>query len=186
MLSPRIWTIVAMILAAAATRLVPHPPNMTAVFAMALFGGACFHRRWLALFVPLAAMLLSDIVLSLTIYAEYGFSWAPVTYVCMALTVALGMLLRDRVNVGRVTLAAIVAGVMFFLISNFSVWLGGKTYPQNLGGLVLCYVAGLPFALNTIAGNLLYSGILFGGLEGLQRFWPSLRESKALVAATGQ
>jgi hypothetical protein len=172
-----------MILAAAATRLIPHPPNMTAVGAMALFGGAYFHRRWQALLVPLAAMFLSDVVLSLTIYREYGFSWAPVTYICTALTVALGLTLRNRVTAGRVVGAAVVAGAMFFLISNFSVWLGSTRYPQNLGGLMLCYLAGLPFALNTLAGNLFYCGILFGGLEVMQRSWPALRESPALAAS---
>jgi hypothetical protein len=183
MYNPRLWTIVVMILAAGATRLIPHPPNMAAVGAMALFGGAYFQRRWQALLVPLAAMLLSDIALSLTIYREYGFSWAPVTYVCMALTVALGMLLRDRVTMGRVVGAAVIASVMFFLISNFSVWLGNARYSQDFAGLMLCYVAGLPFAVNTLAGNLFYSGLLFGGMEAMQRSWPALRESPALASA---
>ncbi len=180
MINARLWTIVAMILAAAATRLIPHPPNATAVFAMALFGGAYLERRWLALLVPLAAMLLSDIALSLTIYAQYGFVWAPATYVCLAMTVGMGTLLRDRVSVGRVSLAAILAGVLFFLISNFAEWLGSARYPQNASGLMLCYLAGLPFALNTVAGNLLYCGVLFGGLKAAQHSWPSLREPQTV------
>ncbi len=183
MLNARIWTIVAMILAAAATRLIPHPPNMTAVFAIALFGGAYLERRWLALLVPLAAMLLSDLALSLTVYSAYGFVWSPATYVCLVLTVGLGTLIRARVSVGRVTLAAVFAGAMFFLVSNFSVWLGSTRYPQNLSGLLLCYLAGLPFALNTVAGNLLYCGVLFGGLKLFQHSWPSLREPHTARAA---
>jgi len=164
--SPRLWTLAAMILAAAATRLIPHPPNMTAIGAMALFGGAYFSRRWLAVLVPLAAMLLSDIALS---------SIEPMTYVCFLLTVALGMLLRDRVSVGPVTIAAVAASVMFFLLSNGWVWLGGTMYPHNSAGLIECYVAGLPFAQNMLVGNLFYCGVLFGGMEACQCAWPALR-----------
>ena len=165
--SPRFWTLVAMILAAAATRLIPHPPNMTAIGAVALFGGAYFSRRWLAVLVPLAAMLLSDIAL---------WSIEPMTYVCFLLTVGLGILLRDRISFGGVTIAAVAASVMFFLLSNGWVWFGSKMYPQNVAGLIECYVAGLPFAQNMLVGNLFYCGVLFGGMEACQRVWPALRQ----------
>jgi len=173
--SPRLWTLVAMILAAAATRLLPHPPNMTAIGAVALFGGAYFNRRWQAVLVPLAAMLVSDVALSYTLYAGGGLSIEPMTYFCFLLTVGLGLLLRDRVTVGRVTVAAVLASVMFFLMSNGWVWLGSQTYPQNAAGLIECYLAGLPFAQNTLAGNLFYAGLLFGWMEACQRVWPTLR-----------
>lgn len=185
MLNPRLVAILAMILAAAATRLLPHPQNLTAIGAMALFGGAYFQRRWLAVVVTLAAMLLSDVALSLTIYSQYGFSWSPVTYAFMALTVGLGSLLRDRISVGRVAGAAILTGVLFFFVSNFFVWLGGTMYPRDLAGLRACYIAGLPYAINTLAGNLIYSAVLFGGMEALQRSWPALRRRPALTAPAG-
>jgi len=181
-LNARFWTIVAMILAAAATRLIPHPPNMTAVFAMALFGGACLTNRWLAVLVPLATMLISDVALSLTIYAQYGFTWSPATYLCLVLTAGMGQWLRDRQTVGRVATAAVAAGVMFFFVSNFVEWLGSTRYPQTPSGLLLCYVAGLPFALNSLAGNLFYSGLLFGGFKAFQHAWPSLRQPQAASA----
>ena len=174
--SPRFWTLVAMILAAAATRLIPHPPNMTAIGAVALFGGAYFSRRWLAVLVPLAAMLLSDIALSYTLYAGRGLSIEPMTYICFLLTVGLGMLLRDRISFGSVTIAAVAASVMFFLLSNGWVWLGGSMYPHNAMGLIESYIAGLPFAQNMLVGNLFYCGVLFGGMEACQRVWPVLRQ----------
>jgi hypothetical protein len=177
------YVLVAMIVAAAATRLLPHPPNLTAIGAVALFGGAYFSRRWQALLVPLAAMLLSDVVLTFTLYSGGGLSWEPVTYVCFTLTVGLGLLLHGKVGIGRVALAAIAASVMFFLVSNFAVWMGGKMYSLDAAGLVACYVAALPFAQNMLLGNLLYCGVLFGGMEALQRFWPAVREPR-LVAVT--
>jgi hypothetical protein len=157
--------LLALVLLAAATRLLPHPPNFTAVGAVALFGGAYFARRWLALVVPLAAMAASDLVLT---------SPEPTSYLCFAMTVLLGLLLKERVTVGRTTAAAIAASVLFFAVSNFSVWWGSKSYPQNAAGLLECYAAAMPFAVNMLVGNLFYCGVLFGTMEVVQRRWPSL------------
>ena len=59
----RLIVLLSAIVAAAALRLVPHPPNFTPIGAMALFSGAYLGRRWLAFAAPLGAMLLSDLVL---------------------------------------------------------------------------------------------------------------------------
>nr|AXL06675.1 hypothetical protein [uncultured bacterium] len=184
--NPRFWTLVAMILAAAATRLIPHPPNLTAVGAVALFGGAYFSRRWLAVLIPLAAMLLSDLALPYTLYAGSGLSITPMTYICFLLTVGLGMLLRERVSFGSVTIGAVAASVMFFLLSNGWVWFGGSMYPHNAAGLIECYLAGLPFAQNMLVGNLFYCGVLFGGMEACQRTWPALQQRKLATAPVVQ
>ena len=165
MLNPRFLTVLAMIAAAAATRLIPHPPNMTALGATALFGAAYLNRRWMAFVIPLSAMAASDLILT---------SPEPMTYVLFALTAALGLLLRGRVTVTRVTLVAIAASAMFYLVSNFWVWLGSTTYPQNATGLIACLIAGLPFAQNMLVGNLFYCGLLFGGMEAAQRIWPAI------------
>src|SRR5262249_22778167 len=44
-------------------RVTPHAPNFTPVAASALFAGAVLRSRTLALAVPLAAMVVSDLVL---------------------------------------------------------------------------------------------------------------------------
>src|SRR5262245_55356575 len=71
MLNPRVGTLALMVLAAAATRLLPHPPNLTAMTALALFGGSYFSDRRLAFGVPLLALLLSDLTLGL--YWNWSF-----------------------------------------------------------------------------------------------------------------
>lgn len=174
-LEPRFWVLTSFILAAALSRIVPHPPNFTAIGAIALFGGAYFSSRWWAAVVPLAAMLLSDWILSGASLTGKGFVYAPMTYFCFLLTVGLGNFLRRRVTVARATLLALAAAVLFFLLSNFSVWLSGKLYSPDLEGLLACYVAAIPFAKNMLAANLFYSGVLFGGFELAQLRWPSLR-----------
>ena len=181
MFHPRAWALVAMIAAAAFTRLIPHPPNFTAIGAIALFGGAFFSRGWLAFLGPLAAMAISDLALGFLLYG--GLSYAPITYVCFALTVIIGMALRNRATAWNVGGAAVLATVVFFLLSNFHVWLGGRMYPQTLAGLLACYAAAIPFARNMLLGNLFYCGVLFGGWALLTSRWPVLGEVRAARAA---
>src|SRR3954452_14921101 len=79
----RLATLLCAIVAAAALRLVPHPPNFTPIGAMALFSGAYLGRRGLAFVAPLAALALSDAVLGF--YSGMAFQ-----YVAVALVVLLG------------------------------------------------------------------------------------------------
>jgi hypothetical protein len=165
MLKPSLWTIALLVIGAAATRLAPHWWNLTAVGAVCLFGGAYFQKKWLAFLVPLAALAVSDVFLQIFVYPQFGPNYFK--YVCFALTVPLGFLLRGRTRLVPVGMAAVAASVLFFLLSNFAVWYAGhgNLYPLTPAGLLACYVAAIPFSLNMLYGNLLFSGLLFGGFE---------------------
>jgi|SRR3954453_24147419 hypothetical protein len=164
----RLITLVSAILAAAALRLVPHPPNFTAIGAMALFGGAYLGRRAIAFAAPLTAMLLSDLVLGF-----YPGFW--VQYLAVALVVAVGCLALPRISVLRVATAAIASSLTFFVVTNLGVWAMSGMYPLTPSGLAACYVAAIPFFQNTLAGDLFYSGVLFGGFALIERAVPALR-----------
>jgi len=173
----RLLAILAAILTAGALRLIPHPPNFTPIGAMALFSGAYLGRRGLMAFAaPLGAMLLSDAVIGF-----HSYMWA--TYSSVALIVLIGWTVQARISPLRVGAAAIASSVLFYLLTNFSVWLGSSVYPQTLAGLTACYVAAIPFFQNTIAGDLFYSGLLFGGFALLERAVPALRPRGATQAA---
>ena len=177
MLPARVAVLVTMIFAAAATRILPHPWNFTAVGALCLFGGAYFQRRWAAILVPIVALALSDVFLAGFVYGFGSLRHVWMSYVLFVLTVCLGMLLRSRVTFARVTVTALVASGMFFLVSNFHAWLVGHGgYPLTPAGLLACYIAALPFAQNMLLANLFYSGVLFGGYELLSLQWPALRQ----------
>jgi hypothetical protein len=168
-LNLRFKVLAGMILVAALSRLLPHPPNFTPIAALALFGGAQFANPRAAFLVPLVAMLLSDLILGFT-------NLTPVIYGCFALTVCLGFWVRRRRDVGRIAVAALAGSLLFFVITNFAVWAASGLYPRTLAGLVECYIAALPFFRNTLAGDLFYSAILFGGLKLAERQLPRLRE----------
>ncbi len=154
--------VAGVILAAAASRLIPHPPNVTPIAAMALFGGAHLADRRLAFLIPLAAMFLSDLVIGL-----HGL--LPVVYASVALVVCIGFWLRARTSALRVATAALAGSVAFFVITNFGVWASGSMYPKTLEGLVAAYVAAIPFFRNTLIGDAVYVALLFGGFALLQR-----------------
>ena len=78
----------------------------------------------------------------------------------------MGTFLLKKVSVGRIIAGSLGASVLFFLLTNFAVWAGNTvTYPMTLGGLLLCYEAALPFFTNTVAGDLVYCGVMFGAYE---------------------
>ena len=174
--STRLVAILAAILGAAALRLVPHPPNFAPIAAMALFSGAQLGRRPLAFLAPLGAMILSDMVL--------GFhSGVPFVYGSVALIVLIGWLALSRIYVLRVEGAAIDISFLLLLITNFGTWLLSGMYPLSASGLAACYVAAIPFFQNTVAGDLFYSGLLFGGFALLEWAVPMLRAGSEPRAA---
>lgn len=61
------------------------------------------------------------------------------------------------------------SSVLFFVVTNFGVWAFDGLYPRTLEGLVVCYVAAIPFFANTLAGTLFYALLLFGGFALAER-----------------
>lgn len=167
-----------LIIAAAFTRLFPHYPNFTAIGAMAVFGGSVIKDKKLAFLLPLGALFLSDICLQLFTSTKgfYGISQFFV-YMAFLLITALSTFMKKR-SVANVALAAFWSGAVFFILSNFGVWLSSDFYPKTLTGLGACFWASIPFykneffgnfVLNSILGNAFYSAILFGVYSLMER-----------------
>lgn len=179
LLAPGPMTLVAMIVLAALSRLLPHPPNFSPVEAMALFGGAYFANRTWAMVVPLIAMAISDMGLGLinggsymTYVASLSF-WS--VYLCIALSAVMGFGLRGKVGGARVLGYSLAGSVLFFAVTNGVTWIGSTLYPQTGAGLAAAYAAGIPFFQGTLLGTLFYSALLFGGFSLLRRQSPALR-----------
>lgn len=149
------YTIFAMIILAALTRLLPHLPNLTPIGAIALFSGAKLKgvNRFL---LPIIIMLLTDAIIGFhnTMFFVYG-SFLIITI--------LGTVLQNKTTYLRIFGSALSASVIFFLITNFGVWLIGPMYPKTIAGLGQAYFMGIPFLRNTLLGDLIYSPILFYG-----------------------
>jgi len=185
-MNKRSIVLTGIVAAAALARLVPHPPNVTPIAAMALFGGACFADRKMAYLLPLAAMLLSDLVL---LYTRYGL-WRmlaiqPVVYACFLVTTVLGQLIKDRHSAWQVGTAALAGSLLFFLVTNFAVWATAAEhrYPLTGSGLAACYAAAIPFFRSSLMGDVAFTAILFGGLALLENRVAWLRDGARSVSA---
>jgi hypothetical protein len=177
--APGPWLLAGMIVVAALTRLLPHWPNFSPVEAIALFGGAYFASRQWSMVVPLLALLVSDLALGVlhgASYAAYlgGHTFWSV-YACIGLSVVLGFGLRGKASGTRVIGYSLAGSVLFFVVTNFAVWLWDPIYPKTGAGLAACYVAGIPFFRWTVLGTLFYSALLFGGFALLRNRMPALR-----------
>ncbi len=171
----RFLVLTTMILLAVATRLMPHPYNFAPITGIALFGGSQFSSKKSAFLVPMIAMFLSDLVL--------GFHTTMLAvYVSFAAIVGIGFWLRKKQTFSRIVAATMASSILFFLVTNFGTWALQSLYPKTAAGLATCYIAAIPFFQNTLLGDLVYSGVLFGSLSLIQKVLPSLRESELVIA----
>jgi len=135
-------------------RIIPHAPNFTPVAAIALFGATFLPNRRLALIMPLALIIVSDLFIGLHDIVIY--TWGSVVLASL-----LGLGLRHSRKTTTVLFGSLASSALFYLVSNFGVWAAGW-YPPTAEGLLQCYIAGIPFFRNFLAGTLLYSAAFFG------------------------
>lgn len=173
-----LWLLSAFIGMAALSRLLPHPANMTAVGAMALFSGAYISHKMIAFCIPLVAMLVSDsaieLLYRLSLTSVPGFhATLPLVYISFALSVIIGFWIGIHPHITRIITGGFLSSTSFFFITNFAVWLEGY-YGYTLNGLLTCYIAALPFYRNTLLGDAFYIALLFGSFELVKYKFPAL------------
>ncbi len=132
-------------------------PNFSPIASLALFSGFYFSNKKLALIIPISCMLISDFFIGF-----HSLMWA--VYLSFSLTVILGFFMRNA-SPKNVILNSIWSSILFFLITNFAVWIEGSFYSFDISGLTLCFTMGLPFFKNTLLSSIIFSTILFGGFE---------------------
>jgi hypothetical protein len=180
----RFTVITSLILLAAASRLLPIH-NFSPLGAIALFGAAHFAKKWQAIVIPLLATWLSDLFINNVIYARFyptftwfydGFYWQYASYILIAV---VAFFILKKVNVKNVLIGALSSTVIFFVISNFGVWMSSTAYPHTFSGLMACYTAAIPFANGSLTSDLFYAAILFGSFALAQKQLPVLKLAHA-------
>lgn len=148
------------IIAAVALRLIPHLPNFAPIAALALFGGVYLNKKY-AIIVPLAAMLVADFFIGF--YNPWIMAAVYGSFLIIGL---IGLWLKNHKTLPNVIGASLTGSVLFFLVTNFAVWVVPHSfYPQTLQGLLQSYTMGLPFFRSTLMGDLFYTGAMFGLME---------------------
>lgn len=158
-------------------------PNVSPVAALALLAGCVFSRRTIAVAVPLGIMLVSDLK-----FGSYDLLTMLSVYGCLTVPVLAGPWLRKQIQSQHRMMAVVITGgvsglacsIIFFMVTNFAVWLSSSMYPASLSGLAQCYSQAIPFFRHTLMGDLSFS-ILFLGCYAVALQWALRHEEKVVT-----
>ena len=136
------------------SRLIPHPPNFTPIIAASILGGFFFQRLEITITVIFSSLFLTDLVLGL--YSSMAF-----VYTSLVLIIILSNKMSKFLNLKTLLIFGLAGATIFFIFSNFGVWLLSGLYPKNMSGLLECYIMAIPFFKNTLMSTILFSYITF-------------------------
>ena len=148
------------------SRFLPHPPNVTGFAAVTLFAGAMLNSRIFAAVLPLGLYYLSDFFINNTVSRSFfpdheglvfWSSYMTFVYLGFAATAIIGYALLKNRNNTRIASATIIATLAFWVLSNFGILIQPGGYPNTITGAVACFTAALPFLLNSLIGNLIFT-----------------------------
>lgn len=153
-------------------RFLTHGLNFTPLAAIALFSGVYLNKKY-SLLVPLILIIASDMIIGL--HNVIFFTW-----VSFMLIAVMGMWIKKHKNFTSVISGSLVSSLLFYIVTNFGVWLMGW-YPQTLKGLTDCYILGLPFFRNFTLSTVIYTCAFFGLYELVARLVKDTKFSKVLL-----
>ncbi len=159
------------IVSAACARVFEFVPNFVPIAALAVFGAFRLRSNLLAYLLPLAAMMIGDVLLALR-HSDWGYAFHStqlVVYVAFCLMVFVSRLVSKRESFVTITLSIVGGSALFFLLSNLAVWAFDGMYPYSLSGLVQCYTMAIPFFRNSLLADLSYGLVMFGTFELAKR-----------------
>jgi hypothetical protein len=161
-MNKKLYFILSLVLIGIASRFL-FITNFTAIGAVAILSGSMLRRPLESFAMPLVVLMLSDLILNKFVYHVDGLFYAGAAYVYgPILLMTLVSRLVKTMNVTKYVGLSLLFTVVFFLVSNYGVWQSGLSYPLTAQGLMACYIAAIPFVLNSLAGTLLFGGaILF-------------------------
>lgn len=164
-----IISVVLMALIVSFYRIMPKPEGVwgiTPMFSIALFSGSLFRTKkiW-AFLLPTLALFFSDVLWQMIDTTGFykGQLW---NYMLLVGVTFLGFLIR-KIKILNVVIYSLLAPTLYFLFSNFLVWItgGGFNRPKTIDGLLQTYIDGWPFYFPwQLLSTLLFSIVLFGGL----------------------
>ena len=143
-------------LALSISRFVPHPPNFTSLIALSFYIPALFGRKYIPAII--ISFAITDLVIGL--HAVTFFTWGSVLLIGLISNYFSKTLLK-RLS------GALLGAVIFFVITNFGVWVSG-IYGYTLNGIISCYTLAIPFFAYSVISTILFSFLIEFILKGLQ------------------
>jgi len=140
--------VIGVLIALSASRFIPHPPNFTSLLALSFYIPAVFGIRYIP--VVVFALLFTDLIIGF--HSTMVFTSGSI--------VLIGLISKyfNKSIIFRIS-GALTGALLFFIITNFGVWISGS-YGYNLNGLITCYFLALPFFGYSILSTLVFSVII--------------------------
>ena len=135
-------------LALAASRFVPHPPNFTSLIALSFYMPAIFGRKFIP--VLMICFMFTDLIIG--IHNTVLFTWGSVLIIGL-------MSIHFKNGISKRILGSLAGAIIFYLISNFGVWILGA-YEYSLKGIIECYTLALPFFTHTVISTLVFASVI--------------------------
>ena len=140
------------------SRMISDIPNFTATIALIMFTSYIIRDKFLSVLVILVSQIISDLYIG--IYSSMFFVYGA--YVFIAL---LSPIIMNKLSFKSVLISSLVTPTIFYIVSNFGVWITGSTYPLSLDGLIMCYVAGIPFFDETLLSTVVFSVTIYAMMK---------------------
>lgn len=140
------------------SRVISDIPNFTATIALIMFTSYLIRDKFLSVLVILVSQIISDLYIG--IYSSMFFVYGA--YVFIAL---LSPIIMNKLSFKSVLISSLVTPTIFYIVSNFGVWITGSTYPLSLDGLIMCYVAGIPFFDETLLSTVVFSVTIYAMMK---------------------
>ena len=150
--------------------ILDHIWNFTPVLAFGILAGYYLKNILYGAVLIVLSMLLGDLIL--------GFHYLILfTYIGLIFSVFVGKYF-SKLEFKQKLLSSILASVIFFVISNFGVWLLSGMYENNFNGFLECYVAAIPFFRNTLISTAIYLFVFKWALDQLKFYSPLIIQNK--------
>jgi hypothetical protein len=124
------------------SRLIPHEPNFTPILSLSILGFLFSTILWVKVLIVLGSMFFSDLIIG-----THDF----ILYVYFSL-----ILLIIFSNSKNYIYMMFFGPLIFFIITNFGVWLNSSYYTKNINGLIESFYMAIPFFKNTILSTFFY------------------------------
>ena len=139
---------IGVLIALSVSRFIPHPPNFTSLIALSFYLPVLFGRKS----IPLVVISLAITDFFIGFHSVILFTWGSV--IIIGLTAKLFI----KSTFSRL-IGSLIGAVIFFIVSNFGVWLLGS-YGYTINGLLNCYLMAIPFFSYTLISTIIFSTII--------------------------
>ena len=135
------------------SRIIPHPPNFTPILAGIIFLPFIKRDIKFSVFVPIGGMLISDFIIGM--HSLMLWTYGPI----IILSLLSYYFSNDKAS--RIASLAIASPAIFYLMSNFGVWINSSMYTKDFSGFIQCYINAIPFYANSATACVLFCSAFF-------------------------